>query len=325
MTQTREESFAESGLPSPRGALTVALPDAELATALGRETRSRALVWDGIAEGGPDLATTDLWVPGKLVATPQQRRAALDRLPRLRAIQLLSAGADGWIDLVPPGVQLFDGRGVHGSSTSEWVMAAMLAWLREFPRFLRAQDRGEWDRPLETDELAGKRVMVIGAGDVGSSLASRLRAFDADPVLVARRERADVHPIDRVAELLPTVDIVVLVVPLTDATRGLVDAGFLAALRDGALLVNASRGPVVDTAALLEELGSGRIAAALDVTDPEPLPPGHPLWRLPNVFITPHTAGLVAGFAARARRLVLAQIRRLEAGDAMRNQVSDGY
>lgn len=325
MTQAREEWVGERESSDAPAVLTVALPDEDLAASLRGASSARVVVWDGVGPADGDLAATGLWVPGKMVATAEQRAAALGRLPALRAVQLLSAGADGWIDLMPPGVELFDGRGVHGSSTSEWVMAAVLAWVRQLPRFVRAQDRGEWDRPFETDELAGKRVVVVGAGDVGSALAARLRAFEATPILVARRARDGIQSIDHVHGLLPDADVVVLVVPLTDETRGLVDAAFLRSLAPGALLVNASRGPVVDTDALVEELRSGRISAALDVTDPEPLPPGHPLWALPNVLITPHIAGLVAGFSARARALVLAQVRRLEAGDRMSNQVTDGY
>ncbi|TXK16376.1 NAD(P)-dependent oxidoreductase [Homoserinibacter sp. GY 40078] len=320
------EGLVDQGDPggSP-GKILVAVPDAALADGIREADRGLAVIWDGVGEPDGDLADVALWVPAKRVASDAQRKAALGRLPRLRAVQLLSAGADVWIDIMPPGVELFDGRGVHGSSTSEWAMAAMLAWLRELPRFVRAQDRGEWDRPFETDELAGKRVMVIGAGDVGASLARRLTAFDALPVLVARRARDGVAAIEQVHELLPEVDVVVLVVPLTDETRGLVDSAFLARVPDGALLVNASRGPVVDTDALVGELRSGRISAALDVTDPEPLPPGHPLWSMPNVLITPHTAGLVSGFSARARALVLDQLRRLDEGLPMRNRVADGY
>lgn len=325
MTYTPEKALAGANAPGGPPTLTVALPDAALAAALRDASDAVPVVWDGVGDADGDLALTEIWVPSKAVVSERQRREALRRLPRLRAVQLLSAGADGWIDIMPPGVELHDGRGVHGSSTSEWVMAAVLSWLREFPRFVRAQDRGEWDRPLATDELAGKRVVVIGAGDVGTALSVRLSAFDAEPVLVARRGRAGIHSIEHVGELLPSADIVVLVVPLTTETRGLVDAEFLASLPEGALFVNASRGPVVRTDALIAELRRGRISAALDVTDPEPLPAGHPLWALPNVLITPHTAGLVSGFSARASALVIDQVRRLESGAPMRNRVSDGY
>src|SRR5690606_30484559 len=142
-----------------------------------------------------------------------------------------------------------------------------------------------------TDELAGKRVLIVGAGDIGVGVAARLAPFEVSITRVARRPRPGVHGVDELPELLPHADVVALLVPLTDATRGMVDKDFLGRMADGALLVNAARGPVVDTAALTEELSTGRIGAALDVTDPEPLPPDHPLWRMPNVLITPHVAG----------------------------------
>jgi phosphoglycerate dehydrogenase-like enzyme len=134
-----------------------------------------------------------------------------------------------------------------------------------------------------------------------------------------------VHGVEELPRLLPDADVVVLIVPLTEQTRGLVDAGFLAAMRDGALLVNAARGPVADTAALTAALAGGRISAALDVTDPEPLPGDHPLWRMPNVLITPHVGGSVRGLLPRAYRLVGEQLRRYAAGRPLANHVVDGY
>jgi phosphoglycerate dehydrogenase-like enzyme len=221
-------------------------------------------------------------------------------------------------------VLLCDGRGIHGSSTAEWVLTAILSVVREFPRFLRAQDQRRWD-PATTDELAGKRVLVVGAGDLGENVARRLRAFDAEPTMVARTRRADVHGIDDLPSLLPAADVVVLVIPLTEQTRGMVDARFLAAMADHALLVNAARGPVVVTDALVAELASGRLRAALDVTDPEPPPADHPLWDVSNLLLTPHVGGGVLGFEKRAYRLVREQILRYLAGEPLINVVTDGY
>jgi len=230
---------------------------------------------------------------------------------------------------VPPGVQLCDARGVHDAAVAEWVLGAVIGSLRQFPAYARAQQRREWapNGVTPTPELTGKRVLVIGAGSIGRALERRLAPFDVTVIRVARtaRPEQDVHGVAELPALLPRAEVVVLLVPLTEQTRNLVDGSFLAALPDGALLVNAARGPVVDTAALLTEVASGRISAALDVTDPEPLPAGHPLWALPNVLITPHVGGAVAGLLPRAYRLVGEQLRRFAAGEPLVNRVVDGY
>ncbi|MEU5550715.1 MULTISPECIES: 2-hydroxyacid dehydrogenase [unclassified Micromonospora] len=250
-------------------------------------------------------------------------------LPDLAVVQLLSAGADAWAGRVPDGVMLCDARGVHDPSTAEWVVTAILSRLRAFPEMIRAQAERRWayDEVAPTDELAGKRVLIVGAGSIGTAVRDRLAPFEVEFTLVARTARPEqgVHGVDELPELLPHADVVVLLVPLTAQTRGLVDEKFLAAMPDGALLVNAARGPVARTEALLAELSTGRISAALDVTDPEPLPADHPLWELPNVLITPHVAGSVRGLLPRAYRLVGEQIRRFAAGERPENVVVDGY
>jgi phosphoglycerate dehydrogenase-like enzyme len=226
-------------------------------------------------------------------------------------------------------VTLCDARGVHDSSTAEWVVTAILAHLREFPAFARAQARREWsyDAYAPTDELAGKRVLVVGAGSIGAAIGARLTPFEVDLTWVARTARPaeGVHGTADLPVLLPAADVVVVIVPLTTETRRMIDTEFLAAMRDGALLVNAARGPVADTAALTAALATGRISAAVDVTDPEPLPADHPLWEMPNVLITPHVGGSVRGLLPRAYRLVGAQLRRFAAGEPLANRVVDGY
>jgi phosphoglycerate dehydrogenase-like enzyme len=267
-----------------------------------------------------DPADVEFWAP-------PYGPPALHLLPRmaaLRTVQLLSAGADAWAGRLPAGVTLCDARGVHDSSTSEWVLTAILSYLRGFPAFARAQAERRWDQRT-TDELAGKRVLIVGAGSIGTAVERRLAPFEVSVVRVARRARDGVHGVDELPSLVPYADVVVLVVPLTPATTGLVDARFLAAMPAGALLVNAARGPVVDQAALLDELRSGRIGAALDVTDPEPLPADSPLWELPNLLLTPHVGGAVPGLPARAYRLVGEQVRSYVAGEPLRNVVTDGY
>jgi phosphoglycerate dehydrogenase-like enzyme len=282
------------------------------------------VVWNGRGPVGEAVAATDFLVPTFGTTKPEWQRAMFGQLPKLRVVQLLSAGVDFVVGNTPPGVLLCDARGVHGGSTSEWALTAILASLREFPRFVLAAQEHRWDQDT-TDELAGKRVLVVGAGDLGDQLARRLRACDAEPVLVARSARDGVHGTAELPQLLPDADVVVIVVPLTAETRGMVDATFLAAMRDGSLLVNAARGPIVQTEALLDQLTSRRLYAALDVSDPEPLPPDHPLWSAPNLLITPHVGGSVRGFPRRAYALVRAQVVRFDAGEPLHNVVSGDY
>jgi phosphoglycerate dehydrogenase-like enzyme len=274
-----------------------------------------------------DPSGVRFWVPPFLASAEVVRFAA--DLPDLRVVQLLTAGADAWVGQLPAGVILCDARGVHDSPTAEWVVAAILGQLRAFPVFARAQARHEWSyaQVAPTDELAGKRVLIVGTGSIGAALIARLVPFEVELTMVARTARPaeGVHGVAELPALLPAADIVVLLVPLTTQTRGLVDARFLAAMPDGALLVNAARGPVADTDALVAELKTGRISAALDVTDPEPLPAGHPLWELPNVLLTPHVGGSVRGLLPRGYRLAGAQLRRFVAGAPLANEVIDGY
>lgn len=274
-----------------------------------------------------DPADVRFWVPPFLAQAESVELAAT--MPELRAVQLLSAGADAWVGRLPDRIALCDARGVHDSSTADWVVTAILAYLREFPGFARAQGRREWAYAdfAPTDELAGKRILLVGAGSIGAAVHARLAPFEVDVTLVARTARPadNVHAVSELPRLLPAADIVVLIVPLTDQTRGLVDARFLAAMRDGALLVNVARGPVVDTAALTAEVVTGRLGAALDVTEPEPLPADHPLWEQPNVLLTPHVAGSVRGLLPRAYRLVGQQLRRFAAGEPLVNRVVNGY
>lgn len=274
-----------------------------------------------------DPAGVRFWVPPFLGGADAV--ALGSRLPDLQVVQLLTAGAESWIGQLPVGVTLCDARGVHDIGTAEWVVTAILSRLRRFDTLARAQARREWayTEVAPTDELAGKRVLIVGAGSIGAAVRARLAPFEVTFTLVARTARPDegVHAVDELPALVPQADVVVLLVPLTEQTRGMVDAAFLAAMPDGALLVNAARGPVVRTADLVAELTTGRICAALDVTDPEPLPADHPLWTLPNVLITPHVGGSVRGLLPRAYRLVAEQLRRFVAGQPLDNVVTDGY
>ncbi|MQA14155.1 MAG: phosphoglycerate dehydrogenase [Pseudonocardiaceae bacterium] len=244
-------------------------------------------------------------------------------LPRLRLVQLLTAGYESWSGQVPDGVVLSTARGAHGGSTAEWVLAVLLALHRDLPRFVRAQDACHWDHH-PTSTLLGSRVLVLGAGDVARQIARRLEPFEVTATLVGRRARDGVRGLDELPDLLGGHDAVVLALPHTRATTGLVDAAFLARMPDGAVLVNAARGPVVRTDALLAELASGRLRAALDVTEPEPLPADHPLWRAPGVLITPHVGGGVDGAMERAFAVAAEQIAAFARGEDPPNLVDQG-
>jgi phosphoglycerate dehydrogenase-like enzyme len=249
---------------------------------------------------------------------------ALARMPKLRAVQTLSAGVEHIRRYVPDGVQLCNGRGIHDTSTAELTVALILASLRGIPEFVRAQERAEW-LPERRRSLADKQVMIVGYGQIGEAIETRIRTFEAEVVRVARSARDGVHAIDELPALLPDADVVVLIVPGTDETTGLFDAAMLARLKDDALLVNVSRGSVVDTDALLAELQSRRIHAALDVVDPEPLPVDHPLWHAPNLLLVPHVGGNSSAMQPRALNLVREQLHRFAAGEPLANVMSGDY
>ncbi|MEO5651997.1 MAG: 2-hydroxyacid dehydrogenase [Marmoricola sp.] len=248
----------------------------------------------------------------------------LARLPRLRAVQTMSAGVEHIRGFVPPGVQLCNGRGIHDTSTAELTVTLILASLRGIPEFVRAQGEGQW-RPELRGSLADKRVLIVGYGQIGSVIESRLLPFETEVVRVARSARDGVHAISDLPDLLPEADVVVLIVPGTEETVGLFDAAMLARLKDGALLVNVSRGAVVETDALLAELTSGRLRAALDVVDPEPLPEEHPLWSAPNLLLVPHVGGNSTAMHPRAMKLVREQLHRFAAGEPLANVISGDY
>jgi phosphoglycerate dehydrogenase-like enzyme len=246
-------------------------------------------------------------------------------LPKLKTIQILSAGADHILPYIPENITLCNARGAHTPATAEWTAGAIIASIRNFPRFAAGQQAGHWD-PAVSDLIAGKRVLIVGYGSIGEAVERRLAGWEVEIVRVARHARDGVHPIDELPQILPTADAVVILVPVTDETKQLVNAEFLKTMKDGALLVNAARGVIVDTDALLAELTSGRLNAALDVTDPEPLPDGHPLWSAPGLLLTPHVGGAVRASRKRAYEIVATQLARLAAGQPLLNAIgTDGY
>jgi phosphoglycerate dehydrogenase-like enzyme len=251
-------------------------------------------------------------------------RAVVDviaQMPRLRVVQALMAGVDHIRPAIPDGVVLCNAAGVHDAATSELAVGLMISAERRLAELAVAQRERRWDQQMASS-LADRRVLVVGAGNIGSAIGRRLEGFECDVTMVGRTARGGVRAVDELPALLPAADIVVLIVPLTDQTLGMVDAVFLSRLPDGALLVNVSRGPVVDTDALVAQTASGRLRAALDVTDPEPLPSDHPLWSIPGVIITPHVGGASSALWPRAHRLVSEQLRRVADGRPLLNVVT---
>ena len=275
-------------------------------------------------EGGerpPSLESVEFYVPNYMGNSSVVD--IIEEMPALKVIQTQTAGFENFLPHLADGVTLCNARGVHVASTAELAVGLILAMYRRLPRAVRNQERGLWPSYRELDDsLADRTVLILGYGSIGEALERRLAGFECDVIRVARRARDGVSPVTELPELLPKADVVVVLTPATDETRGMVDGNFLAQLKDGALLVNVARGVVVNTEALLAELGNGRISAALDVTDPEPLPAGHPLWSAPNVLINPHRGGASTAFAPRVARLVRAQLERYAAGEPLINVVA---
>lgn len=254
------------------------------------------------------------------------------QLPNLRVIQSLNAGVEWIRPHVPAGVHVHSASGVHDIAVSEWVVAAWLALRRKFPEFLDLQRRGIWDLNANDttatgvssvgpiDDVHGATCVILGFGSIGRAVAARLAPFGVRTIGIARRAREDAMTSDALPELLAIADALVILVPLEASTDRLVNAALLARMKPGAVLINAARGRIVDTDALVEALNERRIQAALDVTDPEPLPAGHPLWSAPNVLITPHVAGAVSRWRIRAYRFAGDQVRRYAAGEPLLNR-----
>ncbi|WP_020664841.1 2-hydroxyacid dehydrogenase [Amycolatopsis benzoatilytica] len=278
-----------------------------------------AMVWDGRGAPPDGLSDVEFYVlPYDQGAEPAK---LISQLPSLRAVQTLSAGYDNLLALVPEGVRLANGRGLHDLSVAEHTLALILASQRYFPRWFAQQRSGSWDR-AHTRSLADCRVLLVGYGSIGQAIERYLVAGEAEVVRVASTAREGVHGIAELPELLPAADIVVLVLPDTPQTRGLFGAEQLALLPDSALVVNVGRGTAVDTAALTAEVAAGRLRAALDVVDPEPLPAEHPLWTLDGAIVTPHIAGGSDSFYPRAKRLAERQLAHYAKGEPLENVVN---
>ena len=300
--------------------MRAALATAELAEAVGPVAGVEIVVWSG--DGPVPEGVVDLWVPHYATGANVIDRG--HELRGLRWVQLQTAGYDGVAERLPGGVTLCNAAGVHDDATAEHAVGLIIAGLRGIAEAVRAH--GHWGPMPGRRSLADSRVLILGYGSIGRALAERLVPMKAVVTAVASSERDDdlvgrVRAAADLPELLPDQHVVVVLVPLTDATMGLIDDHFLSHLRDGALIVNVARGPVVDTDAVLRH--AGRLSFALDVTDPEPLPDGHPLWNAPDVLITPHVAGGTTAMMPRLAALVRAQLVRAVAGEPLHNVVSD--
>ena len=251
-------------------------------------------------------------------------RTLLERMKGLEYVQALSAGVDNIVDSVPPGVMLCSVRGAYDELVAELLLTGILTVYKEIPHYVRVQDQGEWS-PKQVRVVQGKTVLYVGYGSISKCLERYLEPFQVKTLKVARTKRDDVESMDALPELLPHADIVVLLTPLTDETRGLVNEAFLGRMKPGALLVNGARGGCVDTEALLAATRDRGIEAFLDVTDPEPLPAGHPLWSAPGVFITPHIGSLVADNRERCFQVVRENLTAWIGGGQPKNQVEHGY
>lgn len=306
--------------------ITVAHPELlDGLLAAGLPAGVRVELWDLAGPPADPEAIDVVVVPHYF--TRGERYAVLADLPNLSVVQLPSAGVEHALPYLPRHVTVCNGRGVHDAGTAELAVGLILASQRGIDDAARATVERRWE-PVHRPSLADRRVVILGYGSVGAAVARRLAPFEVELVRVAStaRESAEghVHGVDELPALLPGADILVVTLPLTDMTRGLVGARLLRALPDGALLVNVGRGKVVDTPALLAELGSGRLRAALDVTDPEPLPADHPLWNAPGVLITPHVGGYCDAVTPRLVDLLRRQIAALVAGDEPANVVRAG-
>jgi len=298
-----------------------------------------------IPEAPVDEIAIDFWVAAM---PPRILRQQWPHLKGVKVIQIPWAGVDTILSLgFPTTVMLCDARGVHDIPTAEWAVTAILAVRKCVPFFMKMQQLGKWasgqqanqsdaaaakvnatkikNPPAPIKDLAGSTVLIVGYGAIGQTLEARLAPFEVKFLRVARTAREGVRAFDQLDSLLPAADIVVLTVPLTSETRKLMNAERIGKMRPGAMLVNAARGPIVDTEALLAALQEKRICAALDVTDPEPLPEGHPLWQAPNLYLTPHVAGDSDHFFQRAFQLASEQASRFARGEVLLNVVKGEY
>lgn len=268
-----------------------------------------------------DLSEITFYVPTYMGGRPALELTK--KMPNLKILQMPNAGYDDALEFVRDGMTLCNGRSIHDDSTAELAVGLTIASLRGFADFVRNQDKSSWVH-VRNQSINDKRVGIIGFGSIGSTIAKMLSGFSVEVIPFTQSGRDNTIAISNLDKHLPTLDVVILILPLTAESKHLFNAQRLALIKDGALLVNVARGPIVDTNALVKELNSGRITAALDVTDPEPLPSDHPLWRAKGVLISPHVGGNTSAFEKRARRLIESQLQLLAEGKALNNVIVAG-
>jgi len=268
-----------------------------------------------------DLSEVTFYVPTYMGGRPALELTK--KMPNLKILQVPNAGYDDAMEFLRPGITLCNGRGIHDDSTAELAVGLTIASLRGFATFVRDQDKGEWVNK-NYDSINDRKIGIVGFGSIGSTIARMLSGFSVEIVAFTQSGRDNTIAITDLDKHLPSLDVVILILPLTKESKHLFDARRLALMKDGALLVNVARGPIVDTDALVKELNSGRITAGLDVTDPEPLPKGHPLWSAKGVLISPHVGGNSSAFEKRARRLIESQLDLLAQGKPLNNVIVAG-
>ena len=268
-----------------------------------------------------DLSQVDMYVPSYMGGANALSYAA--KMPNLKILQMLNAGYDDAMAYLRPGLTLCNARGVHDASTAELAVGLAIASRRGFAEFIREQATGTWNH-RRFPALSDSKVGIIGFGSIGKEVARKLSGFDVSITAFTQSGRDGTVKIDDLDKHLPQLDIVILILPLSESSRHMFNAARLASMKDGALIVNVARGPIIETEALIKELNSRRIYAALDVTDPEPLPQGHPLWSAPNLIVVPHVGGNSEAFEPRGRALIESQLKLLAAGNPLEHVVAQG-
>jgi phosphoglycerate dehydrogenase-like enzyme len=268
-----------------------------------------------------DLSEITFYVPTYMGGRPALELTK--KMPNLKVLQMPNAGYDDALEFVREGITLCNGRSIHDDSTAELAVGLTIASLRGFPDFVRNQDKSSWVH-VKNKSINDRRIGIIGFGSIGSTIAKMLSGFSVEIVPFTQSGRDNTTAISDLDKHLPTLDVVILILPLTAESKHLFNAKRLSLMKDGALLVNVARGPIVDTDALVKELNSGRITAAVDVTDPEPLPSDHPLWQAKGVLISPHVGGNTTAFEKRARKLIESQLNLLAEGKPLNNVIVAG-
>lgn len=268
-----------------------------------------------------DLSEITFYVPTYMGGRPALELTK--KMPNLKILQMPNAGYDDAIEYVREGMTLCNGKSIHDDSTAELAVGLTIASLRGFPDFIRNQDKSAWVH-VKNQSINDKKIGIIGYGSIGKTIAKMLAGFAVEILPFTQSGRDNTIPIKDLDQHLPNLDIVILILPLTAESKHLFNAKRLSLMKNGSLLVNVARGPIVETDALLKELNSGRITAALDVTDPEPLPSDHPLWQAKGVLISPHVGGNTSAFEKRAKKLIESQLQLLADGKSLNNIIVAG-